>query len=195
MIPLEDIIRGCKRYDRSSQQLLYEKYVSLMRGLCFRYLSNASDVNDVVHDGFIKVFISIHQFSFRGSFEGWMKRIFINMAIKHNCRDPYSIENFTGFETGQVDIDEGDGISYNHYEAVLMADFSRDEMLEVVKRLPEKLRIVFNLYCIEDFSHEEISELLKIDIVTSRTRLLRARNQIKKELYEISLSRSFKESS
>jgi len=176
-----------------------------MTGICFRYISEPDTVKDIVQDGFIKVFSKIKQYSGNGSFDGWIKRIFINTAISHirdhqkkhkllnieeidedvfveeNITQPFdeqSVTNKNNFEKNQVDI-----------QFVLSADFSESELLKVLDTLPSKYRMVFNLFCIENFKHEEISEILDIDIATSRTRLLRARSMIQRELFEMSVQK------
>jgi RNA polymerase sigma-70 factor, ECF subfamily len=207
MLSLDDIIKGCKNYDKAYQHILYEKYALQARSLCYRYLYNSSDLDDVVHDGFIKVFIKITQYSGKGSFEGWLKKIFINTAFQYNRKhkrtrnninidtiqkkfDNYNLESTIEENSdGFAEFDKSD-VPENYLEAVKMADFSEKELLNAINEIPEKLRMVFNLYCIEEFSHDEISEILQIDVVTSRTRLLRGRKYLKKYLYEICLTQN-----
>jgi RNA polymerase sigma-70 factor (ECF subfamily) len=186
---------------------LYEKYALQIRSLCCRYLYNSSDIDDLVHDGFIKVFVKINQYSGKGSFEGWLKKIFINTAFQYNQKFQRTRTN-VNIELLQKNIDDNDlessievgteiiaefdkdDVPENYLEAVKMADFSEGELLNAINEIPEKLRIVFNLFCIEEFSHDEIAEILQIDAVTSRTRLLRARKYLKKYLYELSLTQN-----
>ncbi len=206
MLTIDDIVKGCKQYNKAYQHLLYEKYASEIRNLCYRYINNVNYLDDVIHDGFIKVFMNIWQYSGKGSFEGWMKKIFINTTLKHNLKRKkisthINIDKISKVEDDeQVQIIESNfivndensnyDIHENVFETNQIADFSEQEILEIIKNIPEKLRVVFNLYCIEDFSHDEIAEILKIDSITSRTRLLRARNCIKKELNELCLSKN-----
>jgi RNA polymerase sigma-70 factor (ECF subfamily) len=207
MLSLNDIIKGCKNYDKAFQHILYEKYALQIRSLCCRYLYNSSDIDDLVHDGFIKVFVKINQYSGKGSFEGWLKKIFINTAFQYNQKFQRTRTN-VNIELLQKNIDDNDlessievgteiiaefdkdDVPENYLEAVKMADFSEGELLNAINEIPEKLRIVFNLFCIEEFSHDEIAEILQIDAVTSRTRLLRARKYLKKYLYELSLTQN-----
>lgn len=201
MLPLEQIIKGCQKYDRSAQKQLYEKFASLMKAVCYKYLDNIDDTNDVLQEGFIKVFMNIKQFSGKGSFEGWMKRIFINTAIIHlnklnktrkvNSEISESSENFehASFDEMGNNVDKGEQSLANNYSTIDMANLSEMEMMEIIRTVPEKYRTVFNLFCLEDYSHDEIAEMLKIDTATSRTRLLRARNIIKEKLYKYSLEK------
>ncbi len=206
MATIEEIIKGCKRYNKTFQHLLYEKYASIMKSVCFRYLNNASDIEDVLQEGFIKVFMKINQYSGKGSFEGWMKKIFVNVSLKHNLSNQkhkgflnfdnlkkYENEDQFNFTEEKYDLDldcRDEDMPKNYYDAISLADLTEKEMLEIIKGLPEKLALVFNLYYIEDFSHDEIAEILSIDIVTSRTRLLRARNFLKKGLYEFCMMKN-----
>lgn len=198
MVTLDEIIIECRRYNKLAQKLLYERYASRMKGLCLRYVNDPDALKDIVQEGFIKVFSNIKQYSGRGSFEGWMKRIFINTAItylrKNSMKDKYfNIEDFDEsylYEKNQQNADRGYDFDertitpdQNSAELLLFAEFTEQDLLRTLNKLPEKYRIVFNLYCIENVKHEEIAEILNIDVATSRTRLLRARNIIQKELY------------
>jgi RNA polymerase sigma-70 factor (ECF subfamily) len=203
VVALDQIIKECKQYNKFAQKLLYDKYAPTMTGICFRYISDPDTVKDIIQDGFIKVFSKIKQYSGNGSFEGWMKRIFVNTAISHirkqkNYKKHLSIEDIE--ETILVDESAGHNnenvidkknLDKNEidFQLVESADFSENELLQVLDKVPTKYRIVFNLSCIEGFKHEEIAEMLDIDISTSRTRLMRARNLIQKELYEMSIQK------
>ena len=168
-------------------------YAPKMKGLCFRYIGDSETVKDVVQDGFIKVFSNIKQFDGKGSFDGWIKRIFINTAIshirKHNKKNEYinfeDIDESSLFENDMHQSDKQIDINKENIELVISADLSEVELLNALQRIPEKFRTVFNLFSIEHIKHEEIAKILDIEITTSRTRLLRARNLIKKELYSI----------
>lgn len=183
--------------------MLYERYAPVMKGICLRYAGDPETVKDIVQEGFIKLFSQIKQYSGTGSFEGWMKRIFINTAISHIRKHQKSqqylkieeIDDMALTETSSLEFDGKTEFSndsksnQNNFEIVSSADFSETELLDVLKRIPEKYRIVFNLYCIEDIKHDEIAEMLNIDLTTSRTRLLRARQFVQKELYHMSMVR------
>lgn len=162
------LIEGCKGQDRKSQQLVYEKYARVMYGICLRYSSDKETAQDLLQDGFIKVFMNINSFENKGSFEGWMKRIFVNLALENIRKDKtkklYSddIENISDIDI--VDETEGD-----------VDGITEDELLKMVQELPQGYRSVFNLYVIEDYSHKEISEMLGIAEGTSRSQYIRAR--------------------
>jgi RNA polymerase sigma-70 factor (ECF subfamily) len=188
---LDEIVKECKQYNKLAQKLLYEMYAPKMRGVCLRYISNQETLKDVVQEGFIKVFSNIKQYSGTGSFEGWIKRIFINTAISH-IRKYKNSNNIINIE----DINEAnlhDPVDQNINESsisVMVENLSETELLNALNRIPENYRTVFNLSCIENMKHDEIAKILNIDTVTSRTRLLRARGLLQKELNAFCLEKS-----
>jgi len=198
----KDLIEGCKQNEAVARQLLYEKYARLMFGVCSRYIGNADDLRDVVQDSFVKVFTNIKKFRYEGSFEGWMKRIFVNTAINYlkenkKYRNKMDIDDPQGanliaddsreaYRTmDRRDIDSGK-VDYN---LVSEAELSHEELLEALNSIPEGFRVVFNLACIEGMKHEEIAEMMNIDASTSRTRLTRARAMLQKIIYEKSVEK------
>ena len=170
--------------------MLYKMFAAQMHGLCYRYLGDTEITKDIVQEGFIKVFSNIKKFKGKGSFEGWMKRIFVNTAIsyirknnknqKHYSFDEVNESNFVG-SNGESE-EELDVFNQPDEETVLN-NLSEEELLSALQKIPENFKIVFNLYCIENIKHDEIAKLLKISVATSRTRLLRARSLLKKELH------------
>lgn len=162
------LIEGCKNQDRRSQQYIYEKYARTMYGICLRYSTDADAAQDLLHDGFIKVFAHITSYEGKGSFEGWMKRVFVNMALevirKDKMKKQYTedIENISDIEIADGFEEEADRIS-------------ETELLSMIQELPPGYRSVFNLYAIEDYSHKEISQMLGIAEGTSRSQYIRAR--------------------
>lgn len=172
------LIEGCKRQDRKYQQLLYQQYARVMYGICLRYSSDTDMAQDLLQDGFIKVFANISSFEGKGSFEGWMKRVFVNLALEAIRKDKIKkqyiedIENISGDEIADADLNkEEDELS----ESVLMS---------FIQDLPPGYRSVFNLYAIEDYSHKEISEMLGIAEGTSRSQYIRARSLLQEKIKE-----------
>lgn len=196
---LEQIINECKRFNKVAQQMLYEKYAPTMCGICLRYVNDREVVKDIVQEGFMKVFSCIKQYKGDGSFEGWMKRIFVNTAIsylrKTKGKQFLSIDDIDETVLAEKDEPASEDIEglpkpiagQNDFQIVTSANFTESELLKVLENLPDKYRIVFNLFCIEDFKHEEIAGMIGIDIATSRTRLMRARIMVQKELYALSI--------
>lgn len=160
---LENIIIGCQQNDTRSQKALFDTLGNKMYGICYRYAGNVDDANDILQDGFLKTFEKIHQFKFEGSFEGWMRRIFVNTALER-FRNQYKVINI---QDGWREIDNG-------YEDIV-SSITVDELIKIVQGLSPKYRTVFNLYAIEGYSHKEIAEMLKISEGTSKSNLSRAR--------------------
>lgn len=194
MVSLEEVIKECKQYNKLAQRILYDKYAPVIKGICLRYTGDPEAANDIMQEGFIKVFSQIRQYSGTGSFEGWMKRIFINTTISYlrKLQKNQKHIKLEDIEESTIVLDEPENEFHSNqssFEVVSSAEFSEEELLNILKKLPEKYRIVFNLHCIENTKHEEIADLLDIDMATSRTRLLRARQLVQKELYAMSIAR------
>jgi len=173
----EAIIEGCLKHKRKAQKLLYDKYFSLMMGICLRYSSNTADAEDILLRGFYNIFSRIQQYEKRGSFVGWMQRIMVNTAIDHYRKSKSKKENNT------IPLDDID-------EARLSAEnfpdhFTKDVILETLKKLPDGYRLVFNLFAIEGYSHKEIAEKLGVSVNTTKTQLLKARRYLQKLLLEL----------
>jgi RNA polymerase sigma-70 factor (ECF subfamily) len=177
MFTEKEIIDGCIRNDRKMQKILYEKYASKLYALCMRYAKDRAEADDILQEGFIKIYTKIDQFSQEHSFEGWIKRIIINTAITHynqNLKHYY-----------QEDIDEINELEITNDEEVYEAEYSQEELLNIIHSLADGYRMVFNLYVIEGYKHKEISEILGIDIATSKSQLHRAKKIIQEKLEEI----------
>ncbi|HON52434.1 MAG TPA: RNA polymerase sigma factor [Bacteroidales bacterium] len=159
------------------QKILYEKYASKLYALCMRYAKDRAEADDILQEGFIKIYTKIDQFSQEHSFEGWIKRIIINTAITHynqNLKHYY-----------QEDIDQINELEITNDEEVYEAEYSQEELLNIIHSLADGYRMVFNLYVIEGYKHKEISEILGIDIATSKSQLHRAKKIIQEKLEEI----------
>jgi RNA polymerase sigma factor (sigma-70 family) len=161
---LENIISDCQQGDSRAQKELFDLLGKKMYGICLRYAGNHSDAQDILQDGFLKIFEKIHQFEFKGSFEGWMRKIFVNTALER-YRGQYKIINI---QDGWRDIAEE---GYDH----IGSSISAEEIVAIIQELSPKYRIVFNMYAIEGYSHKEISEQLGITEGTSKSNLSRAR--------------------
>ncbi len=145
--------------------------------VCVRYARNRADAEDILQDGFIRLYQHIHQFKFAGSFEGWMRRIFVNAALKK-------------YQTKRSDKEQV-GIEFYPEEPVdpdAISALSEAEILNLIDHLPEGYRMVFNMYVIEGYSHKEIGELLGINEATSRTQLLKARKFLQNKLAQLSVT-------
>lgn len=172
MCNLDRIIDKCKQGDRQAAEKIYQIFSAKMFALCLRFSKDRADAEDTLQDGFIKIFTSIGRYTGKGSFEGWMKRIMINTAMEKFRKNPplQIVEELPEIEDNE-DIDEEVSIP----EEVL-ADF--------VNQLPERYKMVFNLYVIEEMSHKDIAALLGINEGTSKSNLARAREILKRKVKE-----------
>lgn len=165
------IIEGCKAQKRDAQKALYETHARTMYSICLRYSVDEYAAQDLLQDGFMKVFANIHSYEGRGSFEGWMKRVFVNLAlerIRKNKTTNFSPEDIENLSDDIVDDSTEDG----------METISAKELLRMVQELPEGYATVFNLYAIENYSHKEIAKMLNISEGTSRSQYVRARQAL-----------------
>ncbi len=179
----EILIEGCKKGNRTAQGKLYQYYASRMKGVCLRYGKNEDEAKDILQEAFIKIFSSINNFKSQqgGSFEGWIKRIIINTAISYYKKNKkfnqsHSLEEYENSVHDTITEEEDNTVD---------SEITQAELLQALQELPEIFRMAFNLFYIEDYSHKEISELLSIDEKTSRTRLFRAKELLRKKLEAI----------
>jgi RNA polymerase sigma factor (sigma-70 family) len=169
----DELIKGCLRREPHAQRLLYETYSSKMYAICYRYVKDSMEAEDVLVTSFTKVFEKIGQFKFEGSFEGWVRRIVVNEAL--TClRKNRSM--YLETELKEVDYDPNYKNLNDHLET--------EDLLRLVKELPAGYRIVFNMFAIDGYSHKEIAESLGISENTSKSQLSRARIYLQKQLKE-----------
>jgi RNA polymerase sigma factor (sigma-70 family) len=161
---LHKIVRGCQENKPGAQQELYDMFKMKMFGVCMRYAGNYDDAQDILQEGFLKVFEKIHQFGFKGAFEGWIRKVMVNTALEkyrlHYRQIPIH-ENIIEIEFEQ--------------ENEITSNIDMNELIRIVQELSPRYRVVFNLYAIEGYSHKEISEMLQINEGTSKSNLSRAR--------------------
>ena len=165
----DELIRGCLKRDSSAQKHLYETFAPKMYALCYRYVKDSMEAEDVLVTAFMKVFDKIGQFKQEGSFEGWIRRIVVNEALTHLRRNR-SMYLETDLEHAYHEPD------YHHLSDHLEAE----DLLNLIHELPTGYRIVFNLYAIDGYSHKEIAEQLGISENTSKSQLSRARAYLQK---------------
>jgi len=196
----DQFVAKLKKGDEESFHRLYDQIAPAMRLVCSRYVKNYADAEDVFHEGFLKIYYSVRKLNNSASFMGWMKRIFINTAIDHGkmlkgnmaeCIDEVKEARLSKLEDDSVasdDVNE-EMISEDECALIRKVDFSQDEMLEALNLIPEHYRVVFQLFVIDEYKHQEIAELLSINEKTSKTRLLRGRGLLKKELYKLAMQK------
>ena len=146
------------------QRQLYELFAGKMYAVCLRYARTPADASDILQEGFVMVFTKMEQFQFQGSFEGWVRRVMVNTALRTYQRQRFDFEQ-TGYERLPDVPIEPDAIS----------SLSEQELLTLIAKLPDGYRMVFNLVAMEGFSHAEAAEMLNIQESTSRSQLTKAR--------------------
>jgi RNA polymerase sigma-70 factor (ECF subfamily) len=169
----EELIHGCLRRDRTAQQLLYDRYSSKMYALCYRYVRDAMDAEDILVTAFTKIFERIDQYKGEGSFEGWIRRVMVNEALTFLRRNR-SMYLETEIEEANREPD---------YQS-LADHLEAEDLIKLIQELPTGYRLVFNMYAVDGYSHKEIAGQLGISENTSKSQLSRARTCLQKLLAE-----------
>lgn len=169
----KEILKACLKGDRQAQKDMFHLYAEKMMAVCLRYARNHQEAEDMLQDGFIKVFTNMHNFEHAGSFEGWIRRIVVNTAIKYTQKKSFTHED------NSLDYVE------DHIDPEALSMLTEAELIKLISELPEGYKVVFNLYAIEGYSHREISELLNIDESTSRSQLLKARRLLQTKVQKL----------
>lgn len=168
---LNELIEKCKKEDIKAQGQLYTLFSSKLFSVCLKYSRNSVEAQDNLQDAFLTIFKSIGQYKHKGSFEGWMKRITVNTVLqKYRKERFFEIVNENQIEDPEVEIEED--------------SFSLDFLLKLIQELPDRYRLVFNLYVLDDYSHQEVAEMLGITVGTSKSNLARARMILKNKIEE-----------
>src|SRR5690349_8489401 len=164
----EAILKGCLKNDAAAQRELYNRYSPKMLAVCYRFAHNREDAEDMLQEGFIKVFMQIHTFENKGAFEGWIRRIIVHTCInllKKNKRFNESL-----------DLEHASSLHVK--EETLPSIMQAKQVIECIRLLPIGYRTVLNLYAIEGYSHKEIAEMLDIEESTSRSQYTRSKNML-----------------
>ena len=166
---LDELITKCTKRDAKAQEQLYRRYANTLFSVSLKYARNYTEAEDILQDGFITIFDKIGQFKNKGSFEGWLKRIVINTALqRYRKQRVFNIVNEEQLEQEDVLVDED--------------DVSLQFLLKIVQELPDRYRLVFNLYALDGYSHKEIANMLEISEGTSKSNLARARMILKQKV-------------
>ncbi|WP_340201500.1 RNA polymerase sigma factor [Ascidiimonas sp. W6] len=169
---LETLIKRCKKNDLKAQESLYKQYKDILFFLSLKYCGNIEEAEDNLQEAFMAIFKSIRKYKGKGSFEGWMKRIVIYKAIdRYKKKVVYDIIN-----------EDVTAIEKPESEGVIAFSYSLDTLLKLVQELPDKYRMVFSLYELDDYTHLEIANLLNITVGTSKSNLHRAKAILKEKL-------------
>jgi RNA polymerase sigma-70 factor (ECF subfamily) len=164
----EAILQGCLKNQAAAQRELYQRYSPKMLAVCFRFAHNREDAEDMLQDGFIKVFLQIHTFRSRGAFEGWIRRIMVHTCINHLKKNKRFNESVDLIQAGSAQVRE------ESIPSIVQAK----QIVDCIRLLPIGYRTVLNLYAIEGYSHKEISGMLDIEESTSRSQYTRARQML-----------------
>ena len=168
-----ELIEKCKQFDRKAQKELYDKYSKLMLGVCRRYIERHEEAEDVMIEGFFKIFSQLHQYQGIGNFEGWMRKIMVNESLMH-LRKEHALKYSNELTANHLHTDNYD----------IIAEINSNEILSLLSKLSVGYRTVFNLYVVEGYKHQEIAEILGISENTSKTQLMMAKEKMKKLILE-----------
>jgi len=176
-VSLDRLIQNCNKNDTKAQSELYQLFSSKLFSLCLKYSRNYAEAEDNLQDAFVTIFKKISQYNNKGSFEGWLKRITINTALQcYRNKGVFEIVNEDLIEDVVLEIDDD--------------EITIDYLLKIIQELPDRYRLVFNLYVLDGYSHKDIASLLKITTGTSKSNLARARKILKDKIehYKTSLN-------
>jgi len=170
MLTEQELIDGCRRNGQSAQKALYDRYCRKMMAVCLRYSRTTAEAEDILQEGFIKVFHGINNFRQESKLETWITRIMVNTALNFQRRKLYL---FPMVDVEEIDIPE---------EEVSLAGMNFAQLLEMVRALPQGCQIVFNLFAVEGYNHKEIATMLGISEGTSKSQYSRARTLLQEKL-------------
>ncbi|WP_291132831.1 RNA polymerase sigma factor [Flavobacterium sp. UBA7682] len=170
---LEDLIKACQKQNSKAQEELYHLYKNTLFALCLKYCQNEAEAEDNLHNAFIEIFTNIKQYKGKGTFEGWVKRITINKAID-SYKKSYQLSPIKETDFQDTDVTENE-----------LEEFTLDQILSMIQNLPNQYRLVFNLYELDNYSHNEIAEMLNITVGTSKSNLHRAKMILKEQIKAI----------
>ncbi|MBF4473739.1 RNA polymerase sigma factor [Flavobacterium sp. HJJ] len=171
---IDQYIRKCVENDREAQLKIYQLFSPVLYGLCLKYMRNEDDAKDVFQEAFVIAFQKIEQYKFQGSFEGWIKRIFINKLLETLKKKKKGVLFLDTFDTNIAEEEE-----------LELEPIEQEKLLEYIQELPDQYRMVFNLYVFEKMKHREIAALLEISEGTSKSNFNRAKNILKKKILTV----------
>lgn len=168
------LVKGCINQDRNSQQKFYQTFYGKMLSVCMRYAENREEAKDILHDGFIKVFANLKEFEFKGSLEGWVKRIVTNTAIDIvRKKKNFLVELDENRNYDTIADDYQDNIEYEQFTKIQV-----EVIMQLIQKLSPMYKTVFNMYVFEELTHKKISEQLNINIGTSKSNFAKARKNL-----------------
>lgn len=170
----KELIKACLSGDRSAQRDIFQLYSGKMMAVCLRFAKTRQEAEDVLQDGFVKIFTHMHEYTYAGSFEGWIRRIIINTAIKNNVKKHNIFKEL-----------DPEHVKEDLVPPEIFSALSEEELIKLITTLPDGYRMVFNLYVIEGFNHKEIADLLHIEEATSRSQLAKARRMLQDKVNQL----------
>ena len=168
----QEIAQACREGNREVQRQLFDAHARLMMSVCLRYADSRQEAEDILQEGFIKVFERMHQYENRGPLGGWIRTLMVNTALNHIRKHKRWNHSMDIEAANHLDSDETDALS----------EMSANELMQLVNKMPKGYKTVFNLYAVEGFTHSEIGDQLGISENTSKTQFMKARGWMKKEL-------------
>lgn len=174
------LITACKKQNRNAQKALYELYAPKMMAVCLRYCQNDETARDLLHDGFLQVFTQIGSYSGKGSFEGWLRRIFVNLALENYRQEKKKFDFLNDYGKNESDF-----LDTPEDDLLEIGDIPRQELLNIIHEMPEGYRTVFNLVIFEDVPHKEIASMLGITENASRSQYFRAKTLLQNKVQSI----------
>lgn len=187
---LQEVVKRCLKGEKSAQEIIFKTLYGKMMSVCMRFTRDRDSAGDLVQDGFIKVFQKLGDYGFNGSFEGWVRRIMVNQAIDTTRKSKVTFElidnyNYKDSESGDDDAGgfelEG-GETEGEFMDSIMDQVSPELIIEAMQGLSPAYRAVFNLYAIENYSHQQIADELNISVGTSKSNYAKAKQNLKKIL-------------
>jgi RNA polymerase sigma-70 factor (ECF subfamily) len=168
------LIEGCLKRDPKAQEAMYRRFSPKMYGVCLRFAGNKMEAEDILQEGFIKIFTHLQDYQFKGSMEGWIRKAMINTAINYYRKKSK--------ELADINLEQVSGISYIEEDAI--DKLAAEELVKLIQKLPEGYRLIFNLNVIEGFTHKEIGEMLGISENTSKSQLSRAKSALQEMIIQ-----------
>ncbi|MGB3526664.1 MAG: RNA polymerase sigma factor [Flavobacteriales bacterium] len=169
-----ELARRCQREERSAQEALYARFARRMFAVCLRYARHRPEAEDLLQEGFVRVFDKLDGFRMEGSLEGWIRRIMVHTCINHLRK-----------KSVRDEVLGTDHVRERSVAPVALSNLGQEELMGLVQELPAGYRAVFNLYAIEGFDHAEIAALMGFGESTSRSQLAKARQQLQRRLEEL----------
>jgi RNA polymerase sigma factor (sigma-70 family) len=166
-----EIIAGCLKKNVVCQYALFHRHARQLMSVCLRYAGDAAEAEDMLQESFIRIFTSLHQYRFQGSFEGWLRKITVHTCLRKLQQHKIRFDEIKVLETASDSLNP-DAVSV----------LSEKELIRLISELPEGYRVVFNLSVLEGFSHDEIAAMLGIEPATSRSQLIKARRLLQKQI-------------